>query len=90
MTKPKLNAQQKFEMVLEGMKGRPVAEICTMYGIGQSHYYRIRDDFYLNGHRTFEKAEAADETKKLQRENDKLKRVLGELTLELKKNDGWA
>ena len=80
-------AAEKSRIILEGLKGRPVADICVEYQISQSMYYSWRDQFLSNMGQVFE-------TKKIdQREAyqncqiDKMKKIIADLTIELKKND---
>jgi transposase-like protein len=40
MPRRKWDAKTKALIVLEGLKGKPVAEICTEHQISQSQYYR--------------------------------------------------
>lgn len=77
--------------MLEGLKGKPVATICQDYQIGQAHYYLWRDQFLANVPKMFELAQQTDCEARLQRENARLKNLVGDLTLELKKGDaaGW-
>ncbi len=85
MAKSRWDARTKSMIVLEGLKGKPVPVICSEYQISQSHYYRWRDKFMANIHLAF-----ADKTPRevtLNREVGELKRVIGELTVELKKNE---
>ena len=43
MTRRKWDAHTKAMTVLEGLKGKPVAEICTEHQITQSQYDQWRD-----------------------------------------------
>jgi transposase-like protein len=81
----KINAKTKAQIVLEGLRGKPVAEICNQYQISQTHYYRLRDLFLSNMHQAFENT--SQQEAKLTRENDRLKQIIGDLTVELKKSD---
>lgn len=46
MTKRNWTTEEKFAIVLEGLKEqRPVAEICREHQISQNLYYRWRDKF---------------------------------------------
>ena len=45
MQKRKWDAKTKAMIVLEGLKGKPVAEVCTEHQISQSQYYQWRDQF---------------------------------------------
>ena len=67
-----------------GIKGKPVSEICNEYKIPQSMYYRWRDEFLGNMHQVFN---YSDREKELMRENARLKRIIGNLTIELKKSE---
>ena len=68
---------------MAGLKGRSVAEICEEYQIRQKQYYKWRDQFLSNLPRVFEAA--TNEERKLRWENNRLKKIVGELTVELKK-----
>jgi transposase-like protein len=48
MPRRKWDATTKALIVLEGLKGKPVAEICTEHKISQSLYYQWRDQFLAN------------------------------------------
>ncbi len=71
----------------QGIKGRTVSEICNEYQIGQSQYYLWRDQFSQNASKVFEMPQKAQQQTRLERENEKLKVMVGKLTMELKKND---
>ena len=76
-------------VVLQGLKGKPVIDICREHQIAQSQYYQWRDQFLSNAEKIFD-PDISQRESKLQTENAKLKHVIGELTLELKKNeDSW-
>ena len=87
MKRRRFDAKMKAAVVLEGLKGRPVAEICATHQIAQSMYYAWRDEFLRNATKAFEASKDSAREERLARENDRLKRVVGELTLELKKSD---
>lgn len=83
MNKQKWDGKTKAMIVMAGLKGRSVAEICEEYQIRQNQYYKWRDQFLSNLPRVFE--EATNQERKLRRENARLKKIVGELTIELKK-----
>ena len=91
MKRRKWDATPKAIVVLEGLKGKPVGTICQDHQISQAQYYQWRDQFLANAPKTFEAAQQTDREARLQRENARLKSLVGELTLELKKSDteGW-
>ncbi len=87
MKKRQWTSEQKLQIVMQGIKGRPVSEICNEYQIGQSQYYLWRDQFLTNAGKVFEMPQKAQQQTRLERENEKLKVMVGELTMELKKSD---
>ncbi len=87
MKKRQWTSEQKLQIVMQGVKGRPVAEICNEFQIGQSQYYLWRDQFLQNAGKVFEMPQKAQQQTRLMRENEKLKAMVGELHLELKKSD---
>ena len=53
----KCTSKQKFQIVLEGMKGTvPLAELCGKYEIHQTQYYKWRDQLLNKGEKAFETA----------------------------------
>ena len=87
MKKRHWTCEQKLQIVMQGIKGRAVAEICNEYQISQGQYYKWRDHFLANANKVFEQAQQSQKEQRLERENERLKKVVGELTLELKKSD---
>ena len=80
--------EQKFKIVLEGLQGHiSVAELCTRHEIHQSQYYQWRDKFLRDGATVFQTNDATKREAKLHTKMAKMERVIGELTLELKKSD---
>jgi len=87
MKKRQWISEQKLRIVMQGAGGRPVSEICNEFQIGQSQYYLWRDQFLQNAGKVFEMPKTAQQQTKLEHENEKLKAMVGELTMELKKSD---
>ncbi len=87
MKKRKWTSEQKLQIVMQGAKGRAVSEICNEYQINQSQYYLWRDQFLQNAGKVFEMPHKAQQQSRLERENERLKAMVGELHLELKKSD---
>ena len=81
------DSKSKARIVLEGLQGRSVASICNEYQISQGMYYRWRDIFLANAGQVFETNAVTRREGRLLSENQKLKQAIGELTLEVKKND---
>jgi transposase-like protein len=87
MQRRKWDAKTKAMIVLEGLKGQPVAEIGTEHQISQAQYDQWRDQFLAHASNAFEVHEQSQREARLARENARLKTLIGELTLELKKRD---
>ena len=63
MKKRKWTSEQKLQIVMQGVKGRAVSEICNEYQIGQSQYYLWRDQFLQNAGKVFEMPQKAQSSK---------------------------
>jgi transposase-like protein len=87
MQRRKWDAKTKTLIVIEGLKGKPVAELCAEHQISQAQYYQWRDQFLTYAPKAFEVHEQSQREARLARENARLKTLVGELTLELKKSD---
>jgi Transposase len=87
MQRRKWDAKTKAIIVLEGLKGKPVGDICTEHQIRQAQSYHWRDQFLAHAAKAFEVHEQSQREARLARENARLKTLVGELTLELKKSD---
>jgi transposase-like protein len=87
MQRRKWDAKTKAMIVLEGLKGKSIAELCTEHQISQAQYYQWRDQFLAHAAKAFEVHEQSQREARLARENARLKTFVGELTLELKKSD---
>ena len=87
MERRKWDAKTKAMIVLEGLKGKPVAELCNEHQLSQAQYYQWRDQFLAHAAKAFEVHEQSQREARLTRENARLKTLVGDLTLELKKSD---
>jgi transposase-like protein len=87
MKRRKWEPKVKAQIVLEGLRGRSVADICNDYEISQAQYYQWRDQFLSNAPQAFETGRQSRREAHLIKQNEKLKRLVGELTYELKKSD---
>ena len=82
MHRRKWDAKPKAIIVLEGLQGKPVAEIGTEHQISQSQYDQWRDQFLAHAPKAFEVHEQSQREARLARENVRLNTLVGELTLE--------
>ena len=88
MPRRKWDAQTKATVVLQGIKGKPVADICTEHQISQAQYYQWREQFLKKMPELFLNTERREQS--LVRENSRLKKIIVELTVELKKLNEWS
>lgn len=85
MKAKKWTPEQKFQIVIEGLKNQEkVADLCARYGVAQSQYYKWRDQFIENGTKAFE-PQPDKQLMYAKAENQRLKSIIGDLTIELKK-----
>jgi transposase-like protein len=82
MPRRKWDAKTKALIVLEGLKGKPVAEICAEHQSSPSQYYPWRDQFLAQAGKAFEVHQHTRTEARLAQENARLKALVGELTLE--------
>ena len=85
MKRRQWDSESKAKIVMEGLRGRAVADLCNEYQINQSMYYKWRDQFMENVAAAFETGKTSKIEDRLKKENQRLKTVIGELHMELKK-----
>jgi transposase len=92
----KFSSEQKIAIVLEGLRGEiSVNELCRREGISPANYYKWSKSFLEAGRNGLaldtKRNATSEEVLALRRENEDLKRAVGDLILEvtrLKKNLG--
>lgn len=82
----KWDARTKARIVLEGIAGGCVNELCRAHDLRPGLYYKWRGHFLEHCHMVFEEQPRPPTPSDLVEENERLKRLVGELTLELNKN----
>ncbi|RKY31291.1 MAG: transposase [Candidatus Omnitrophota bacterium] len=88
MEKRHWSSQQKLTIVLEGLSGQiQISKLCARYQIAQTHYYQWRDQLLKYGEQAFEVKNITKKEQHLEQEVEKLKRIIGGLTIELKKTN---
>ena len=85
MPRRKWDAKTKALIGLEGLKGKPVTEICAEHQSSPSQYYQWRDQLLAHAGKAFEVHQPTRTEARLAQENARLKKLVGELTWELKK-----
>ena len=87
MKKRSWDSKTKAKIVLEGLSGKSISEVCNQHQISQNQYYLWRDKFLAEAHRAFEAKEDGGEVMRLKAKTQKLQQIIGQLTVELKKTE---
>ncbi len=88
MEKRKWSSQEKLKIVLEGLSGQiEISKLCAKYQLNQTQYYQWRDQLLKFGHQSFETKNITKKEQHLEQEVVNLKRIIGDLTVELKKSE---
>ena len=88
MKRRRWTAKEKLQIVLEGIRGNcPISELCNRHQVSQGQYYSWRDKLLGEAERIFEYGGVSRQADRLEAENRRLKGIIGDLTVELKKND---
>jgi transposase len=84
-------AQQKQAIVLAALKGEhSVAELARRHGVREQLIYRWKSEFLEAGSQALGGAKAHKADEALKQENDQLKKLLGEKTLEIDILKKWS
>ena len=86
-TRRTFTSEEKIRIVLEGIRGEEsIATLCRKNGIHENLYYKWSKDFLEAGRRRLSgdtsRQANTDEVSGLKNENDELKKLVAELTLE--------
>ena len=88
MKRRQWSSKEKLQIVLEGLSGKiEINKLCAKYQIAQTQYYRWRDQLLQFGNQAFETKNITKREQRLVNENRKLKHIIGDLTVELKKTE---
>jgi len=87
MERRKWDSKTKALIVIQGLKGRSLSELCNEHQISQAQYYKWKDQFLSHASKAFEVNQQTQKESRLEAENGNLKRLVGELSLELKKTE---
>lgn len=81
--------QTKFKIITEHLiNQRPLSELCNEYGFRQSTYQYWMRELQAKGHQVFEPHKRSNKKEQhLKEEIKKLKSVIAELSIELKKTE---
>jgi len=83
----KFNSEENIRIILEGLKGEDsIANICRREGIAPGMYYKWSKAFLEAGKRKLNgdtmREAISDEVSELRKENEQLKQVVAEITLQ--------
>lgn len=67
--------------------GCSVSDVCNRHQISQAQFYSWKDKLMHDGAKLFARGGVDKAEERLKQENQKLKGIIGDLTVELKKND---
>ena len=88
MKRRKWTPKEKLMIVLEGLKGNgTIAQLCNKHQVTQAMYYKWRDQLLTDGQKVFAHGGVDKTEQRLKSENYRLKGIIGELTIELKKTE---
>jgi|TARA_B100001971_G_scaffold169008_1_gene160685 transposase-like protein len=84
----KWDSKTKAKIVLESLQNKiPLAELCNRHQITQSLYYYWLNEFQSKSHEVFNTTKKSKKERRLTEENKELKRIIADLTIELKKSE---
>lgn len=84
----KWDSKTKMQIILEGLENKlPLAELCNKHQVRQSTYYYWFKELQTKGHIVFESEKQTKKEQRLQEEIKKLKAIIAELSIELKKTE---
>lgn len=84
----KWDSKTKTKIMLEGLENKtPLSELCNKHKITQSMYYYWLNEFQTKAHKAFESSKLSKKEHHLIEENRKLKQIIAELSIDLKKTE---
>lgn len=88
VTRRRFSAEEKIRIVLEGLRhDTPIRDLCRREGIRPTTYYAWLKDFMEGGKERLQRDTARDATRAeveaLKRDNERLKQVVAELSLQV-------
>ena len=84
----KYDSKTKLTIILEHLERQvPVAMLCNKYQISNTLFYYWLREFMSRAHRVFDTEKQTIKEQRLRDENMKLKHIIADLTIELKKTE---
>lgn len=82
MVRSKFTPQEKARIILESLNTNiSAAELCRKHNISPPTFYQWKEKFVEGGKSSLNRTSKGDVHKSLQKENESLKRLIGELTV---------
>lgn len=82
MVASKFTPQEKARIILESLNTNiSTAELCRKYNLQPPTFYQWKEKFVEGGKASLNRTSNGDVCKSLQKENESLKRLIGELTI---------
>jgi len=82
MVRSKFTPQEKARIILESLNTNiSTAEICRKYNVSPPTFYQWKEKFVEGGKASLNHTSNGDVCKSLQKENESLKRLIGDLTV---------
>jgi len=80
--------EAKSRIILEGLEKKALlSRLCHKYQISQSQFYNWFHEFQTKAYKVFETENLSKKEKELFEENKKLKFIIADLSIELKKSE---
>ena len=90
MKRRQWKVEEKIKIVMEGWRADcTVSELCNRHQITQTQYYQWWDKLLSDGSKVYAHGGVDKTEERLQNEVNKLKTIIGDLTVKLKKNEFW-
>ena len=84
----KWDSKTKAKIVLEGLQNKiSLAELCNRHQMTQGQYHSWLKEFQAKSHEVFNTTKKTKKERRLVEENKGLKRIIADLTVELKKSE---
>jgi len=84
----KWDSKTKAKIVLESLQNKMLLSgLCNRHQITQNTYYNWLKKFETKSHKVFESLKESKKEQRLKDENKNLKRIIAELSIELKKTE---
>ena len=89
----RFSAEEKLAMIMEGLKGSTIRDVCSKYGVSETQYYRWRDQALESIKTGFADKRRKNSRNTQHAEKERLLKIIGEqaaaLDLQKKLSEMW-